>query len=96
MVMLFDPKRGWTSKKLGPKSGHWKRLARKGKVVPTQEGLGPMNQKREGLTPLQELDPNVLDQKRRRGKTQNKPTLEDEKQMDGNKAVATTQHCRAE
>ena len=67
-----------------------------GKGIPAREGLGPMNQKREGLTPLQELDPNVLDQKRRRGKTQNKPTLEDEKQMDGDKAMAATQHRRAQ
>ena len=32
-----------------------------GKGIPAREGLGPMNQKREGLTLLQELDPNVLD-----------------------------------
>ena len=28
LAMSYDQERGWTSEILGPKSGHWKRLAR--------------------------------------------------------------------
>lgn len=78
--------------KYNKKSRHWKCLAREGKGVKAQEGFGLTSQKCEGPTPLQELDPNVVNLKRRKWKTQNKPILEDEKQMDGNEAVDATQH----
>lgn len=68
-------------------------MAREGKNEPTQVGLTPIARKREGPTPLKELDPNVVDQKRRIGKKQTKPSLGDEEQMDGDEAVAVMQHC---
>ena len=31
MAMSYDPSEGWVTFKLGPTSGHWKRLAREAK-----------------------------------------------------------------
>ena len=49
-----------------------------------------------GPTPLQELDPNVVDQKKRKGKNQRKLTLENEEDTVGGEAVAAAQPRRAQ
>lgn len=64
VAMLFDAKVGWVTETIGPTTKHWKRLAREIKGKSTEEGPGQETKKRTGLTPLQELDPNVVDHKR--------------------------------
>ena len=59
-------------------------------------GLGQENKKRLGPTPLLELDPNVVDQKKRKGKNQRKLTLENEEDTVGGEAVAAAQPRRAQ
>ena len=49
-----------------------------------------------GPTPLQELDPNIVEQKKRKGKNQKKLTLENEEETVGGAAKAATQPCRAQ
>ena len=41
MAIAYDLIKGWTADKLGPKSGHWKCLAREGKGEKGKEGAGP-------------------------------------------------------
>nr|POF17275.1 uncharacterized protein CFP56_18387 [Quercus suber] len=67
VAMTHDSNVGWTSEALGPKSKYWKRLAREAKGKDHNDGLGPENKKRSGPTPLQELDPNIIDLKKRKG-----------------------------
>nr|POE63982.1 hypothetical protein CFP56_02017 [Quercus suber] len=81
--------------KLGPKSAHWKQLARGPKVDPTHDEIGPINQKHEGPTPLKELDPNGCVQKRRKGMKQTYSTSKEVKERDGGEAMAAMQHCQA-
>lgn len=64
VAMLFDAKVGWTTETLGPKTKHWKRLAKEIKGKSTEVGFGLETKKRMGPTPLQELDPNVVDKKK--------------------------------
>ena len=96
VAMSYDPKEGWVSEKLGPNSKHWKRLAREVK----EKGLGtnesPGSQKREGPTPLQELDPNALSKKKRKGKSKVCDVVVQHKHMDGDEAVAAMQPRRAQ
>ena len=54
-------------------------MAREGKGEKGKEGAGLTKQKREGPTPLQELDPNMVNHKRRKEKIHSKPSFEDEK-----------------
>ena len=73
IAMCFNENKGWISETLGPTSRHWKRLAREVHNKAAQIGGDPINGKCVGPTPLQELDPNISDLKRRRGSTgQNK------------------------
>ena len=51
---------------MNPNSKHWKRLARESKGKSASEGLSLESKKQNGLTPLQELDPNVVDQKKKK------------------------------
>lgn len=62
---------------------------------PTHDEMGPINQKREGLTPLKELDLNVCVQKKRKGTKQTCSTSEEVKERDGGEVVAVMQHRRA-
>lgn len=50
---------------LGPKSGHWKRLTRAARADNSDKENGSMLKKRVNSTPLQELEPNTLDQKKK-------------------------------
>ena len=67
MALNYDTKDGWVAAKLGPKSKHWKRLARKVNNNKPTGKKGLKNGKREGPTPVQELDSNSLKQKHRKG-----------------------------
>ena len=76
MAMSYDVNMGWVAETLGPRSGHWKRLARKAREIsPTEEpkektSLG----KRSGTSPSNdsEVDSNTLKRRKRqvRSKTQ--------------------------
>ena len=90
--MSYDQEIGWTSEILGPKSGHWKRLARQVKVCGPTMVSDPASQKRKGEAPLIELDQNVKCTKRAKGKKHLENVLEEEKKMVGGVAVAVMQH----
>ena len=98
MALNFDPKDGWVATELGPKSKHWKRLAREVNNKKPTEKKGLRNGKREGPTPVQELDPNCLKQKRRKSLKQSDildkvgSTEEKNESMDGGVAVSAVQH----
>ena len=93
--MSFDENVGWVAEKMGPKSKHWKRLAREIKSDSPKKNKSLTKQKRECPTPLIELDPNALDLKRRRGKNKH-VVSEYGNTMDGGEAMATRQHRRAQ
>lgn len=95
LAMSYGSMKGWITKKLGPKSGHWKRLAREAKANPNHKGKSPICQKREGPISLQELDPDVSDWKRRKGRKQKNQTLDEETQKVGGVVVAAEQRCQA-
>ena len=63
MALNYDPKDGWVAAELGPKGKHWKRLARKVNHNKPAGKKGLKNGKREGPTPVQELDSNSLKKK---------------------------------
>jgi len=69
MAMCCDKEMGWVTEKLGPSSSHWKRIERTGKAKEKVVDASPTKLKREGLTPIDELDTNIIDLKRRKGKT---------------------------
>ena len=56
MAMTYEMEVGWVIDKLGPNSGHWKRKAWVGPSNENREETGPFSRKREGLTPLNELN----------------------------------------
>nr|POE67398.1 hypothetical protein CFP56_43642 [Quercus suber] len=95
LAMSYDGEKGWTTEKIGPNSRHWKRLARE---VPKEKKAEVKNlkvSKREGPTPLSELDPNTLEQKRRKAGKSISLTENVKTQMVGGEAVAAAQHRRA-
>ena len=96
LAMSYDPKEGWVSEKLGPNSKHWKRLAREVKANGSCTKESPGSQKRKGPTPLQELDPNALSKKKRKGKTKVSYVSVQHKHMDGDEAVVAMQPRRAQ
>nr|POF16047.1 hypothetical protein CFP56_45035 [Quercus suber] len=49
IAMSYVQNKGWVSKELGPKSGHWKRLARQNKQTSPTEESDPSSKKREGF-----------------------------------------------
>jgi len=65
LAMSYDGEKGWTVEKIGPNSRHWKWLAREVKKEKKAETKNHKGSKREGLTPLNEVDPNTLEQKRK-------------------------------
>nr|POF23781.1 uncharacterized protein CFP56_13718 [Quercus suber] len=96
LAMSYDQVNGWTTEILGPKSGHWKRLARQVKEKGPTVVSDPANQKRKGEAPLIELDPNVKCKKRAKGKAHSERTFDEEKKMVGDVAVAAMQHRPAQ
>ena len=99
IAMTYDDTKGWSGEILGLNSRHWKRLAREGKMDPKGEEKEPKCLKREGPTPLNVLDPYVIDTKRRKEERNNGKKIgsnsKGEKNMDGGEAVAAGQHRRA-
>ena len=73
---------------MGPTSRHWKRLAREVHIKVARVGGDPINGKREGPTPFQELDPNISDLKCIRGSTRQNKKKNGEEQMVSGVAVA--------
>ena len=98
MALNYDTKDGWVAAKLSPKSKHWKRLAREVNNNKPAGKKGLKNRKREGPTPMQELDSNSLKQKRRKGLKQSDIidevgiTENKNESMDGGVAVSAEQH----
>lgn len=45
LAMSYDQEKGWIAEVLGPKSGHWKHLARQVKTKSPREESDPANQK---------------------------------------------------
>ena len=96
MAMSLDDQLGWVAEELGPKSGHWKRLAR------MAHGASPIKEKekitilgkRPSPIPIQELESSGVTQKRRKNKEQSKALVHSE-ERDGGEAMATKQHRRA-
>ena len=100
MAMSYDPSEGWVTSKLGPTSGHWKRLAREAKQSKPIGEKSPKILKRSGSTPLDELDPKALVLKRRKNQKQSKALGKEEHQgeeeyKDGGEAEAAAQLRRA-
>lgn len=62
------------------------------KREPISEAKGRRRMKREGPTPLSEINPNVLDLKCRKEGKHISPNLDDKTQMVGGEAVAARQH----
>ena len=92
LAMFYVEEKGWIAETLGPSSRHWKRLAREVKSKSESEGKSPIKVRREGPTPLQELDPNIKDLKRRKGKKDDIQNTIGKKQLDGRVAMAAVQH----
>ena len=90
--MSYDQEKGWTSEMLGPKSGHWKRLARQVKEGGPFMVSDPASQKRKGEAPLIELVQNAKSTKRGKGKEHAKKVLGEEMKMVGGVAVTALQH----
>ena len=80
---------------LGPNSGHWKCLARTNNKQSPNVKTSPDNTKRKGSVTLQELDPNVLSTKRKKGLNKEESEADGYESMVGDEAVAATQHRRA-
>ena len=88
IAMSYDMVNGWTAEPLGPRSRHWKRIAREAKANSSPEEKNPTRLKREGPILLQELNANVNNQKRRKGGKQSNQTLDENTPKDGGVAVA--------
>lgn len=61
MALTFSKEVGWIAEKLGPKSEHWKHMAREAHVKDQGTGSSLKNAKREISTPVYELDANALE-----------------------------------
>ena len=99
LAMVYDEMKGWIAGKMGLNSRHWKPLAQEIKKESKSEEKGPKILKREGPTPLCEIDSNVLDVKRRKeGRNEGKQirrSSDDEMKMVGGEVVVARQHRRA-
>nr|POE69162.1 uncharacterized protein CFP56_74507 [Quercus suber] len=96
LAMSFNKDKGWISETLGPTSGHWKRLARQTNKPSPGKRDSPEKLKRSGPVPLQELDPNALNTKRKKGKLHTEEKIDEDKRKVGGEAVAAVQHRRAQ
>nr|POE94116.1 hypothetical protein CFP56_47520 [Quercus suber] len=82
MALCYKDNIGWVAEHLGPKSGHWKRIKREACEAKPKENTGPRTRKRAGITPIDELDTNIIDLKRKKPLEQNK-TLRRKSSTDG-------------
>ena len=94
--MTYEVDVGWVTNNLGPNSGYWKRRARASSGNDNKEELGPIQRKREGPTPLEELDQNTKETKHKKREAQGKENTGKEIVKDGGMAVAARQHCLAQ
>ena len=95
VAMSYDMENGWTVEPLGPRSRHWKRLAREAKTNSSPNEKSPTRLKREGPISLEELDSEDNRQKQRKGGKQSNQTGEEKIPKDGGEAVVAAQHRRA-
>ena len=91
MALCYKENMGWVAKHLGPKSGHWKRITREACEAKPNEDTGPRKRKRSGITPIDELETNVIDLKHKKQLEQNK-TLRRKSSTDGGEAMVAEQH----
>lgn len=94
MALCYKEDTGWIAEHLGPTNGHWKRRACEARNENLKEEKAPELKKRVGTTLLEELEPYILDQKRRKTLEQSKPQ-QINTEMDGDEVVAVEQHRRA-
>ena len=59
MPMIFEDEVGWIDDPARPTRRFWKRITRSGEIQSSTPTTNKGAQKRDGLTPLQELDPNT-------------------------------------
>nr|POE57175.1 uncharacterized protein CFP56_01831 [Quercus suber] len=59
MAMCFNDELGWVAETLGPKSGHWKRLARMAQIKEENMGVDQLGSKRPGPISTMELEQNT-------------------------------------
>ena len=71
-------------------------MTREIKLDALTKNTNPTKLKREGPTPLIELDLIAMELKRRRGKNKQHVDSKHENTMAGGEAVAARQHCRAQ
>nr|POE96807.1 hypothetical protein CFP56_42558 [Quercus suber] len=88
LALSFDDKKGWIAKTLGLTIKHWKGLARENNKQTSQVSESPTKGKRDGPIPLQELDPNSGNLKRRKGSKEESHNLNGENEKVGGVAVA--------
>lgn len=70
-------------------------MAQEGNKNPNNAVRGQVNTKREGPTPICEIDPKAVNQKRRKAGEVTSHKQDEEAQMVGGEAVVTEQHRRA-
>nr|POE66312.1 uncharacterized protein CFP56_75139 [Quercus suber] len=84
--MIFEYGVGWIDDPAGPKGRFWKRIIRSGEIQSLAPTTNKGAQKRDGPTPLQELDPNSIPMKQ--GKTSVETAWENKHDMVGDMAEA--------
>ena len=87
MALCYKENMGWVAEHLGSKSGHWKRITHEACEAKPKEDMGPRKRKRAGITPIDELETNIIDLKRKKPLEQNK-TLRRKSSTDGGEAMA--------
>lgn len=91
-TMIYDTNLGWIDESPGPTTRYWKRITRIGENKSlTKTPINTEVKKRAGLTLLQELDPNSISVKHKKGKKVVGQNEEKNFHMDGGMAVAAVQ-----
>ena len=104
MAMTYKNDVGWVAECLGPKSGHWKRMAREVRPKDFNEQQSPSGVKpiiknkvkRESPVPVQELERNITEIKRNRGCKEGRAIGKEITNTDGGEATTATQCRRAQ
>ena len=89
MALCYKENMGWIAEQLGPASGHWKRRAREARNEGLNVDKASDVKKRADPITLEELQPHISTQKRRKVTERNST-------VDGDEAVAAEQHRRAQ
>ena len=104
VAMTYKNDVGWVAECLGPKSGHWKRMAREVRPKDVNEQQSPSvvkpiiksKVKRESPVPVQELERNITEIKRNKGCKEGKAIGKGNINTDGREAAIATQCRRAQ